>query len=97
MKITQVLVTAVLATFGLSAVAAESKEFHFMFEHKLEGKLTVRSPKSVQKYEYSTQADSWDDAFREAAKACYRHFKDGRKLTEDEGLDIIDTCANPRG
>lgn len=96
MKIAQFVMTAVLLSFGLSAFGAEKREFHFTFSHKLEGKLTVREPKSVHKYEYKTVADSWDDAFREAAKACYRHFKDGRRLTEDEGLDIIDTCANPR-
>lgn len=96
LRLKTILLSASLLSFSLSALGSESKEFHFTFEPRLEGKVTVRAPKSLPKYQYSTQADSWDDAFREAAKACYRHYKDGRKLTESEGLDIIDTCANPR-
>lgn len=96
MKITQVLLTAVVLSLGFSAVASETRDFHFTFEHKIEGKRTMRAPLSVSKYEFKTQADTWEDAFKEAAKACYKHFKDGRSLSEDEGLDIIDTCANPR-
>lgn len=47
-------------------------------------------------YEYSQKSASYEEAFEKAAKACYRHFKGGRRLSEDRGLDIIDACANPR-
>lgn len=38
----------------------------------------------------------YDEAFEKAAKQCYKYFKNGEKLTEERGLDIIDVCANPR-
>lgn len=47
-------------------------------------------------FEFSKQAPSYEEAFETAAKACYRHFKGGRRISEDRGLDIIDVCANPR-
>lgn len=47
-------------------------------------------------FEYSQKSASYEEAFGKAAKACYRHFKNGKPLTEDQGLDIIDVCANPR-
>lgn len=47
-------------------------------------------------FEYSQKSASYEEAFGKAAKACYRHFKNGKALTEDQGLDIIDVCANPR-
>ena len=50
----------------------------------------------MQTFEYASSAPSYDEAFEQAAKACYRHFKNGKRLTEDKGLDIIDVCANPR-
>ena len=31
-----------------------------------------------------------------AAKTCFQHFKGKQKLNSDKGLDLIDTCANPR-
>ena len=47
-------------------------------------------------YEYSQKSPSFEEAFGKAAQACYRHYKAGKKLTEERGLDIIDVCANPR-
>lgn len=47
-------------------------------------------------FEYTQKAPSYEEAFEKAAQACYRHFKNGERLTEDRGLDIIDVCANPR-
>ncbi len=41
-------------------------------------------------------AASYEEAFDKAAQDCFRVLKNGRKLTEDKGLDIIDICANPR-
>jgi len=52
--------------------------------------------KQVQTFEYSSTAPSYNEAYERAAKACYSHFKDGKPLNEDKGLDIIDVCANPR-
>lgn len=47
-------------------------------------------------FTYSQKAGSYEEAFEKAAQACYSHFKGGRHLSEDRGLDIIDVCANPR-
>lgn len=49
-----------------------------------------------QVFEYSQKSTSFEEAFDKAAQACYKHFKAGRRLSEDRGLDIIDVCANPR-
>ncbi len=47
-------------------------------------------------YEYSLNASSYEEAFDKAAQSCFRHFKQGRRVSQDQGLDIIDVCANPR-
>lgn len=47
-------------------------------------------------FQYSRTAASYEEAFEDAAQACFKHFKKGRRLNENEGLDIIDVCANPR-
>ena len=47
-------------------------------------------------FEYKQSSSSFEEAYERAAKACYSHYKDGKRLTEDTGLDIIDVCANPR-
>lgn len=48
------------------------------------------------KFEYTQKAASYEEAFHKAAQACFTHFKGGRRLAEEQGLDIIDVCANPR-
>ncbi|WP_413287436.1 hypothetical protein [Bdellovibrio sp. HCB337] len=47
-------------------------------------------------FKYSRSAASYEEAFEHAATACFKHFKNGKRLSETEGLDIIDVCANPR-
>lgn len=51
---------------------------------------------SGETFEYKKDADSKEEAFEHAAKACYQHFKGDKKLSENKGLDIIDVCANPK-
>ncbi len=47
-------------------------------------------------YTFTRTATSYEEAYETAAQACFKHFKNGRHVNEDEGLDIIDVCANPR-
>lgn len=47
-------------------------------------------------FDYKQSAGSYEEAFENAAKACFKHYKGGRRISEDRGLDIIDVCANPR-
>lgn len=47
-------------------------------------------------FKYSRSAASYEEAYEHAAQACFKHFKNGKRLSESEGLDIIDVCANPR-
>ncbi len=48
------------------------------------------------KLEYKTDAKNWDQAFRRGADFCFEFFaKKQRPLSEDKGLAIINTCANP--
>lgn len=47
-------------------------------------------------FSYTRTAASYEEAFENAAQACFNHYKGGRHVSENEGLDIIDVCANPR-
>lgn len=61
------------------------KTYTFQFEYAGE-RLEVRRP-----------AHSFEDAYEHAAEVCFKHYKELKQnLTEDDGLDIIDVCANPR-
>ena len=63
---------------------SEAKEFQFTGQYKCEW------------FETKTKADDKPTAFEVAATSCFQHFKAGRVLSENEGLDIIDVCANLR-
>ncbi len=76
-------------SFSLSASAStpsDAGDRTFQFKFRLKGDI----------YEYSQKNGTYEEAFESAAKACYKHFKGGRHISEDQGLDIIDVCANPR-
>lgn len=63
----------------------EAKEFNF--------KYVLRN----DILEYKTKADTWEEAFKRGADFCFDFFvKKRTKINENEALDIIDTCVNPR-
>jgi hypothetical protein len=72
-------------SFGWIEKAPQEKSYSFKFKLK------------ANSFEYSRTAPSYEVAFAAAAQACFTHYKGNRHLAEDEGLDIIDVCANPRG
>ena len=86
-QLTSLLLLAV--AFSLSASAATKSyagDQLYQFKFRMKGET----------YEYSQKSNTYEEAFERAAKACYQHFKGGRHISEDQGLDIIDVCANPR-
>jgi len=83
------LMFAASFSFSPSASASTPKDTTdqvYRFKFRLKGET----------YEYTQKSSSYEVAFESAAKACYKHFKGGRRISEDQGLDIIDVCANPR-
>lgn len=58
--------------------------------------FTFKYSLSGESLEVKRKAASYEEAFETAAQDCFKHFKGTSYLTEDRGLDIIDTCANPR-
>lgn len=73
------------SSFAWISKEATPKTYTFRFNYQGES-LEVRKP-----------AASYEDAFEQAAETCFRHFKGAKKkVSENEGLDIIDVCANPR-
>ncbi len=77
----------ILMSFAAQAwVSTETSEKIYSFKFKLQGQI----------YEYSQKSTTYEDAYEQAAKSCYQHYKGGRPLNEERGLDIIDVCANPR-
>lgn len=78
--------TTLISSVGLGWVETTPTQKLYTFKFKL---------KAVS-YEFSRTAPSYEEAYESAAQACFNHYKGNRHLAEDEGLDIIDTCANPR-
>lgn len=92
-RITFLFLQAFLAVaFLVSSLSAKAWVSHdeamkpYNFKFKFENQV----------FEYKQKSASYEEAFSRAAQACYTHFKAGRHLSEDRGLDIIDVCANPR-
>jgi len=65
--------------------STEARTYSFRFQ-----------PINGDSYTYETKADSHEEAYEHAATACFNHYKQGRRISMDYGLDIIDVCANPR-
>ncbi len=76
----------ILVTFNASAAVKNTEPQEYKFKFNLKGDI----------YQYQQKSNSYEEAFRKAAQACFNHYKSGKKLNEELGLDIIDVCANPR-
>lgn len=60
-------------------------EFRFVYTYKSD------------KLQYKTNAATWEEALKNGAHFCFNFLtKREVKMTDEIGLDIIDTCANPR-
>jgi hypothetical protein len=87
MKKTICLLALTLMTFQAKAwVSTNPKDQLYSFKFHMKGEV----------YQYDQSANTYEEAYTKAAHACYSHFKAGRHISENEGLDIIDVCANPR-
>lgn len=63
---------------------AQAKEFKFSYT--LDG----------YNFQYSTDANSWEEAFERGSQSCLKFFVNKKPLNEDRVLDIVDVCANPK-
>jgi hypothetical protein len=88
MKMRMLALAAIIFTTASAQawVSTNPKDQLYSFKFHMKGET----------YEYQQSANTYEEAFSNAAKACFSHFKAGRHLSEDDGLDIIDVCANPR-
>lgn len=53
-------------------------------------------PKAKDSFTLTLQADSKQEAFKVASKACFQKLTNGEYPGEAKGLDYIDICANPK-
>lgn len=75
------------AQASLASVDKDSKPSEYTFKFRLKGELL----------EVHRRAATYEDAFAKAASDCASHFrKNYPSLSEDQKLDIVDVCANPR-
>jgi len=80
-----IIFATVLLCISIVTYASEGKNFAYRFQAY-----------KGESYTYETQSDSQEEAYERAATACFQHYKEGRRISMDQGLDIIDICANPR-
>lgn len=72
------------SSFAWTSHDTVKKEYHFTF------KL------ANEKLEITRTADSYEDAYDAAAQQCFKFFTGSKHVNDDQGMDIIDACANPR-
>ena len=79
------LFTAIIVTVVASVSMASVKTYTFSY----------KTPKS-QPLQIKMSAKSYEEAFKAAAKDCFKKLTQGVYPGEEKGLDIIDICANPK-
>ncbi|MES2803081.1 MAG: hypothetical protein V4654_11355 [Bdellovibrionota bacterium] len=77
------LLSFALVTILGSTVMAASKDWTFTYRAKDSFTLTL-------------QAETKQEAFKVASKACFQKLTNGEYPGEEKGLDYIDICANPK-
>lgn len=85
MKVLLTGLVLVYSSLALSAGHATGQKFSFEYKTKQFKNFTiVRS------------AASKEEAFRLAAKDCFKQLTNNKYPGEEKGLEIIDICANPK-
>ncbi len=81
---TSILTFALVTMLGSFTMAA-SKDWTFTYK-----------PKAKDSFTLTLQAESKQEAFKVASKACFQKLTNGEYPGEEKGLDYIDICANPK-
>lgn len=77
-----------LSIWSSTSFAAKQYGKNYSFEFK---------PYLNRSFTFQAQADSFEEAYEIAAKACVKYYSQGRNVShEDTKLDIVDICANPK-
>jgi uncharacterized glyoxalase superfamily protein PhnB len=79
------LLTFALVTILGSTVMAASQTWTFNYK-----------PKSKESFTLTMQAETKQEAFKVASKACFQKLTNGVYPGEETGLEYIDICANPK-
>lgn len=88
---------AIILGITMALILGLSVQARAWVSHESSQKIyTFKFKMQKETLEISQASSSYEEAFEKAAQACYRHFKAGRRISEERGLDIIDVCANPR-
>jgi len=80
-------ILAVLMLFSASTAFSASKTQNFSFQYKA---------KQYKSFTIVRAASNKEEAFRLAAKDCFKHLTNNKYPGEEKGLEIIDICANPK-
>jgi hypothetical protein len=49
-----------------------------------------------KRLEVIESASNWEQSYEKAALKCLSYFSQGKPLTHEKGLDLVDVCANPK-
>ena len=75
-------VTLIIALLFSTQAYSATKSYSFAFK-------TIKEP-------IRAVASNHEEAFKVAAKVCFKTLTGGKYPGEEKGLDIIDICANPK-
>lgn len=77
-----------MTVWSATSFAAKQYGKSYSFEFK---------PYMSRSFSFQTHADSFEEAYEVAAKACAKYYSQGRSVSNEEAkLDIVDICANPK-
>ncbi len=81
---TALLTIALVSALGSTSFAA-SKNWTFTYK-----------PKAKDSFALTFNAETKQEAFKVASKACFHKLTNGQYPGEEKGLEYIDICANPK-
>lgn len=79
------LLSLALVTILSSVSMAAPKDWTFTYK-----------PKAKDSFALTFKADSKQEAFKVASKACFQKLTNGEYPGDEKGLEYIDICANPK-
>lgn len=82
---TSLLVIALISALGSTSFAASPKSWTFTYK-----------PKAKDSFALTFNAETKQEAFKVASKACFHKLTNGQYPGEEKGLEYIDICANPK-
>lgn len=87
---------AIITIIQLGIIFGGTHSFAWIEKSSMGKEYTFKYTLKNETHIINKKGDSYEEALEAASSECFNQFKKNKKINYDQGLEIINVCANPK-